>query len=259
MKSIIHDPQQNDLLAALPPEEFDRLAPHLELIEMSVGEVICEAGAKIRYVYFPTSAVISHLYLMEDGSCAETAVVGKDGIVGVSLFMGVEIALGQGMVQSAGYAYRLKSSQLMAEFNRAGGRRAGALRNLLLRYTRCLFRQMAQTAVCNRHHSLDQQLCRWLLLNIDLKESNELFVTQELIAYLFGVRRESITDAAGRLRQAGLIQYRRGRITIVDRAGLEDQACECYALVKEECERIMPRRKTTKQPLLFMAGERESI
>lgn len=240
MSLINHDPLQNHLLAALTAEEFSHISPSLELIEMPLGEVIYESGSKMGYVYFPTNSIVSLLYVMEDGASAEIAVVGNDGIVGVSLFMGGETTPSRGVVQSAGYAYRLKGTALMAEFNRSGGRRAGILQNLLLRYTQCLLTQMAQTAVCNRHHSLDQQFCRWLLLSIDRLASNELVMTQELIANMLGVRREGVTEAAGNVQRAGLIEYRRGHITVLDREGLESRACECYAVVKKECERLFP-------------------
>ncbi|NMG29686.1 helix-turn-helix domain-containing protein [Aromatoleum evansii] len=234
------DPRQNRLLAALPIDEYARLASHLELIPMMLGDVLYESGAQMRYVYFPIDSIVSLLYVMEDGASGEIAVVGNEGIVGVSLFMGGETTPSRAIVQSAGHAYRLKGQLLMDEFDRVGGRRAGALHNLLLRYTQALLTQMAQTAVCNRHHSLDQQLCRWLLLSLDRLPVNELVMTQELIANMLGVRREGVTEAAGNLQKAGLIEYRRGHITVLDRPGLEGRACECYAVVKKEFDRLLP-------------------
>ncbi|WP_246262254.1 Crp/Fnr family transcriptional regulator [Aromatoleum evansii] len=207
---------------------------------MMLGDVLYESGAQMRYVYFPIDSIVSLLYVMEDGASGEIAVVGNEGIVGVSLFMGGETTPSRAIVQSAGHAYRLKGQLLMDEFDRVGGRRAGALHNLLLRYTQALLTQMAQTAVCNRHHSLDQQLCRWLLLSLDRLPVNELVMTQELIANMLGVRREGVTEAAGNLQKAGLIEYRRGHITVLDRPGLEGRACECYAVVKKEFDRLLP-------------------
>ncbi|MFZ0468001.1 MAG: Crp/Fnr family transcriptional regulator [Thiogranum sp.] len=230
-----HAPDQNHLLAALPAEERERLIPHLELVPMLLGDVLYESGNELRHVYFPTTAIISLLYVMLDGASAEIAVVGNEGIIGVALFMGGETMPNRAVVQSAGYAYRLKGQLLKQEFNRSG-----ELQHLLLRYTQALLTQMAQTAVCNRHHSLDQQLCRWLLLSLDRLPSNELVMTQELIANMLGVRREGVTEAAGNLQKAGLIVYRRGRITVLDRAGLEARACECYAVVKKEFDRLLP-------------------
>jgi len=232
-----HQPEKNHLLAALPSEEFDRIAPHLELVPMPLGQVLYESGGHLRHVYFPTTSIVSLLYVMEDGASAEIAVVGNEGILGVSLFMGGETTPNRAVVQSAGYGYRLPGAFLKQEFNRAGGR---ALMLLLLRYTQSLITQMAQTAVCNRHHSLEQQLCRWLLLSLDRLSSNELGMTQELIANMLGVRREGVTAAAGRLQREGLIRYRRGRITVLDRPGLEARVCECYAVVKKECDRLLP-------------------
>ena len=230
-----HDPHQNQLLAVLPAPEYDRLLPNLERVPMPLGEVLYEPGIQMRYVYFPTTAIVSLLYVMEDGASAEIAVVGHEGIVGVSLFMGGETTPSRAIVQSAGHAYRLKGQLLKDEFYRAG-----SMQRLLLRYTQALLTQMAQTAVCNRHHSLDQQLCRWLLLSLDRLHSNELVMTQELIANMLGVRREGVTEAAGNLQRAGLIEYQRGRITVLDRAGLEARACECYAVVKKEFDRLLP-------------------
>ena len=229
-----HAPDQNHLLAALPAEDRGRLIPHLELVPMPLGGVLYESGNELRHVYFPTTAIVSLLYVMLDGASAEIAVVGNEGIIGVALFMGGETMPNRAVVQSAGHAYRLKGQLLKQEFNRSG------LQHLLLRYTQALLTQMAQTAVCNRHHSLDQQLCRWLLLSLDRLPSNELVMTQELIANMLGVRREGVTEAAGKLQKAGLIAYRRGRITVLDRAGLEARACECYAVVKKEFDRLLP-------------------
>ncbi len=230
-----HDPRQNHLLAALPADEYARLSPHLELAPMPLGDVLYESGVQMRHVFFPTTSIVSLLYVMEDGASAEIAVVGNEGIVGISLFMGGETTPSRAVVQSAGYAYQMKGELLKDEF-----RRAGPMQNLLLRYTQALLTQMAQTAVCNRHHSLDQQLCRWLLLSLDRLPSSELVMTQDLIANMLGVRREGVTEAAGNVQKAGLIAYRRGRITVLDRAGLEARACECYAVVKKEFERLLP-------------------
>ncbi len=229
-----HAPRQNRLLAALPAEEFARLEPGLELVPLPLGQVIYESGSELRHVYFPTDSIVSLLYVMEDGASAEIAVVGNEGIIGVALFMGGETMPNRALVQSAGHAYRLKGQLLKDEFNRSGG-----LQHLLLRYTQALLTQMGQTAVCNRHHTLDQQLCRWLLLSHDRLQSDELVMTQELIANMLGVRREGVTAAAGNLQRAGLITYHRGHITVVDRAGLEARACECYAVVRKEFDRLL--------------------
>jgi CRP-like cAMP-binding protein len=228
-------PQQNHLLAALPASDYQRLAPHLELISLKLGEVLYEPGVQLRYVYFPTTSIVSLLYVMEDGASAEIAIVGNEGILGISLFMGGETTPSRAVVQSAGYGYRLKAQLLKDEFQRFG-----PMLHLLLRYTQALITQMAQTAVCNRHHSVDQQLCRWLLLSLDRLASNELSMTQELIANMLGVRREGVTEAAGKLQDAGLISYRRGRITVLDRPGLEARSCECYEVVKKELDRLLP-------------------
>lgn len=235
-----HDPRQNHLLAALPADDYARLAPQLELIPLALGDVLYESGIQMHHVYFPTDSIVSLLYVMEDGATAEIAMVGNEGVVGISLFMGGETTPSRAVVQSAGHAYRLTSQALKDEFDRVGGRRSGALHNLLLRYAQALLTQMAQTAVCNRHHSLDQQLCRWLLLSLDRLLVNELIMTQELIANMLGVRREGVTEAAGKLQKAGVIEYRRGHITILDRPGLEARACECYAVVKREFDRLLP-------------------
>jgi CRP-like cAMP-binding protein len=223
------------LLAALPEVEFARLAPQLELVPLPLGKVLYESGVVLRHVYFPTNTIVSLLYVMADGASAEIAVVGNEGVIGVSLFMGGETTPSRAVVQSAGHAYRLTGQKLKDEFIRAG-----AMQHLLLRYTQALLTQMAQTAVCNRHHSLDQQLCRWLLLSLDRLSSNELVMTQELIANMLGVRREGVTEAAGKLQQAGLIKYSRGHIKVRDRKGIEARTCECYAVVKKECDRLLP-------------------
>lgn len=233
-------PCSNTLLAALPDAEWERWEPHLERVEMPLGKVLYESGIRLSHVYFPVTSIVSLLYVMENGASAEIAVVGKEGLVGVSLFMGGESTTSRAVVQSAGMGYRLKSQLLMLEFNRAG-----PVLHLLLRYTQALITQMAQTSVCNRYHSLDQQLCRWLLLSLDRLSTNELVMTQELIASMLGVRREGVTEAAGRLQQCGLISYRRGHITVLDRAGLEQRTCECYAVVKAEYDRLLPAIKAT--------------
>jgi len=231
-----HDPRQNQLLAALPPNDYARLVPHLELVPMPLGKSVCESGVEIRHVCFPTTSIISLLYILENGASSEIAMVGNDGIVGVSLFMGGETTTSGAVVQSAGHAYRLPEQVLKEEFCRAG-----AMQRLLLRYTQALLTQMAQTAVCNRHHSVDKQLCRWLLRSLDRLPSNELTMTQEQIANLLGVRREGVTEAAGHLQAAGLIHYRRGEITVIDRPGLEARVCECYQVVKKESNRLLPK------------------
>ena len=229
------NPRQNRLLAALPAPEFARLSAHLELVSMPLGTVLYESGSRLHHVYFPTTSIVSLLYVMEDGASAEIAVVGNEGILGIALFMGGETTPSRAVVQSAGHGYRLKAHLLKQEFNRAG-----PVLHLLLRYTQALITQMAQTAVCNRHHSVEQQLCRWLLLSLDRLHSNTLTMTQELIANMLGVRREGVTEAAGKLQQAGLIRYSRGRIEVLDRKALERQACECYAVVKKESDRLLP-------------------
>jgi len=229
------DPCQNYLLRALPAQETERLFPQLELVPMPLGHVLYESGSQLRHVYFPTTSIVSLLYVMADGASAEIAVVGNEGMVGVALFMGGETTPSRAVVQSAGHAYRLKGQFLKDEFTRAA-----ALQHLLLRYTQALLTQMAQTAVCNRHHSVDQQLCRWLLLSLDRLPSNKLSMTQELIANMLGVRREGVTEAAGKLQVAGLIRYSRGHITVLDRPRLEAQCCECYAVVKKEFDRLLP-------------------
>jgi CRP-like cAMP-binding protein len=227
-------PKQNHLLAALPPAEFRRLAPQLERVALPLGAVIYESGGEQGHVYFPASGIVSLLYVMNDGAAAEIAVVGNEGMVGIALFMGGETTPSRAVVQSAGRAYRLEASLLKTEFARGG-----ALQRLLLRYTLALITQMTQTAVCNRHHLLEQQLCRWLLLSLDRLPSSELVMTQQLIANMLGVRREGVTEAAGRLQADGLISYRRGRINVLDRAKLEERVCECYAAVRRESDRLM--------------------
>jgi CRP-like cAMP-binding protein len=232
--SAPHNTSQNHLLAALPPAEFERLAPHLELVPMLLGETLYEPGGRMQHVYFPTTAIVSLLYVMESGASAEIAGVGNEGILGISLFMGGETTPSSAVVQTAGHGYRLPARLLKEEFGRGG-----LVQRLLLRYTQALLTQMCQTAACNRHHSIEQQLCRWLLLTLDRLPSSELIMTQELVANALGVRREGITDAAGKLQRAGLIRYRRGHITVLQRSGLEAGACECYAVVRKEIARLL--------------------
>jgi CRP-like cAMP-binding protein len=229
-----HSPNQNHLLAALPTVEFERLLPHLELVPMQLGETLYEPGGKLQHVYFPTTAIVSLLYVMESGASAEIAGVGNEGILGISLFMGGDTTPSSAVVQTAGHGYRLPGRLLKEEFARAG-----LMQRLLLRYTQALLTQMCQTAACNRHHSIEQQLCRWLLLTLDRLPSQELVMTQELVAGALGVRRESITEAAGNLQRAGVLRYRRGHIAVLDRSGLEAGACECYAVVKKEMARLL--------------------
>ena len=230
-----HSPKQNHILAALPAEDYARLLPDLELIPMPLGWALYESGAHMSYLYFPTTSLVSLLYVMEDGASAEIAISGNEGLVGISLFMGGESTPSRAVVQSAGNGYRLKAGTLKREF--ASG---GHLQHIALRYTQALITQMAQTAVCNRHHALDRQLCRWLLLSLDRLQGNELKMTQELIANMLGVRREGVTEAAGKLQADGLIHYSRGHIKVLDRAGLEKRVCECYAVVKREYDRLLP-------------------
>ena len=227
-------PSQNRLLASLPAAEFGRLQPHLELVVMRLGEVLSESGQPLQHAYFPTSAIVSLHYVMENGASAEVAGVGNEGMLGISLFMGGETTLNRAIVQTAGHAYRLPVRLLMEEFNRSG-----LMLHLLLRYTQALITQMAQTAACNRHHSVQQQLCRWLLLTLDRSPSTELVMTQELIAGMLGVRREGVTEAAGKLKDLGVISYRRGHITVRDRKGLTANVCECYDVVKNEFGRLL--------------------
>jgi CRP-like cAMP-binding protein len=232
--ALLHHPSQNHLLAALPTAEFERLLPNLELVAMPLGEILYEPGGQLRHAYFPTTSIVSLHYVMEDAASAEAAGVGNEGVVGISLFMGGNTTPSSAVVQTAGHAYRLERHLLMQEFDRAG-----FMRDLLLRYTQALITQMMQTAACNRHHSVEQQLCRWLLLTLDRLPLRELVMTQELIASMLGVRRESITDMAGELQRDGIISYRRGHISVLKRAGLESRACECYAVVKKEMNRLL--------------------
>jgi len=232
--SSLHSPSQNHLLAALPAEEFERLSPHLELLPMPLGEMLYEPGGQLRHAYFPTTAIVSLHYVMESGASAESAGVGNDGMVGIALFMGGDTTPSSAVVQTAGHAYRLEGRLLKQEFNRAG-----LMQRLLLRYTQALMTQMTQTAACNRHHTVEQQLCRWLLLTLDRAPGRELIITQELIAGMLGVRREGITQAAGDLQAAGFIRYRRGHIAVLERSGLEKRTCECYAVVKKEMSRLL--------------------
>ncbi|MGB5082657.1 MAG: Crp/Fnr family transcriptional regulator [Burkholderiales bacterium] len=229
-------PTQNNLIAALPAADYQRLLPDLELVSLPLGMAVYESGGRLDYVHFPTDCIVSLLYVMQDGASAEIAVVGHEGLVGVALFMGGESTPSRAVVQSAGHAYRLASKVLKREFEQSH-----PLQHLLLRYTQALITQMAQTAVCNRHHSVEQQLCRWLLLSLDRLPTNEVSMTQELIANMLGVRREGVTEAAGKLQASGLIKYNRGHIKVLDRPGLEARVCECYAVVKQESDRLLPR------------------
>jgi CRP-like cAMP-binding protein len=235
--TIPPDPRQNHLLAMLPNAEYMRWQPSLELVAMPLGHVLYESGKTLSHVYFPLNAIVSLLYVMEDGASAEIAVVGNEGLVGVSLFMGGESTPSRAVVQSAGEGVRLPAQCMKEEFSRGG-----VVLHLLLRYTQALITQMSQTAVCNRHHSLDQQLCRWLLLSLDRLEGLELTMTQELISNMLGVRREGVTEAALKLQHAGLIRYSRGHITVLDRKGLEKRSCECYGVVKKEYDRLLPEK-----------------
>jgi CRP-like cAMP-binding protein len=237
VNTLSPDPTENHLLAALSDVEWQRWLPQLERVEMPLGQVLYESGGTLSHVYFPTTAIVSLLYVMENGASAEIAVVGNEGIVGISLFMGGDSTSSRAVVQSAGLGLRLKAQIMKADFNRAG-----PVLHLLLRYTQALITQMAQTAVCNRHHSLDQQLCRWLLLSLDRLQGNELVMTQELIANMLGVRREGVTEGALKLQNAGLIRYARGHISVLDRDGLERRTCECYGVVKKEYDRLLPQK-----------------
>ncbi|POA35797.1 MULTISPECIES: Crp/Fnr family transcriptional regulator [unclassified Pseudomonas] len=228
-------PQHNHLLAALPPQALERLLPSLELIDLPLGKVLFESGEALRHVYFPTDSIVSLLYVMENGASAEISVVGNEGLIGIAVFMGGESTPSRAIVQSAGNAFRLPGQRLKDEFDRHG-----EMLELMLRYTQALITQIAQTAVCNRHHSIDQQLCRWLLVSLDRLQDNQLTMTQELIANMLGVRREGVTDAAGKLQRMGVIEYSRGHITVLDRAALEQLSCECYAVVRKETERLLP-------------------
>lgn len=229
-----HSPTQNHLLSALPKAEFEHLAARLELVHLPLGDMLYEPNMQLKHAYFPTTSIVSLHYVTESGASAEAAGVGNEGVVGVSLFMGGNTTPSSAVVQTAGYAYRLERNVLLEEFNRAG-----LMQRLLLRYTQALMTQIMQTAVCNRHHSIEQQLCRWLLLTLDRIPAQELVMTQELIASMLGVRREGITEAAGKLQQAGFIRYRRGHIAVLDRTGLETRTCECYAVVKKELHRLL--------------------
>jgi CRP-like cAMP-binding protein len=231
------NPRQNHLLASLSPEIYDRLAPSLELVPMPLGKILHESGGQLQHLYFPTTSIVSLLHVMVSGGAAEIAVIGRDGLVGISLFMGGNTTLSRAMVQSAGNGYRIKAGLIREEFSRGG-----ELQALALRYTQALITQMAQTALCNRHHALEQQLCRWLLASLDRLAGNELVITQEMIANMLGVRREGVTEAAGRLQSDGMIRYSRGHITILDRSKLESRVCECYAVVKKEYERLLSFR-----------------
>ncbi len=242
-------PNQNHLLAALPTAEFERIAPHLELVAMPLGEVLYESSGQLQHAYFPATAIVSMHYVMESGASCEIAGVGNEGVLGISLFMGGNTTPSRAIVQTAGYGYRLKTNLLMEEFNRGG-----VMQHLLLRYTQALITQVSQTAVCNRHHAVEQQLCRWLLLTLDRLPSNELTMTQELIASMLGVRREGITEAAGRLQEAGFIRYRRGHITALDRSGLASLVCECYGVVKKEHDRLLCDVRNRQEPSLASHG-----
>ncbi|QFY43530.1 Crp/Fnr family transcriptional regulator [Candidatus Methylospira mobilis] len=235
MVALYNSRRQNFLLDSLPVAEFERLFPHLELVPMPLGNVVYEYGDKLRYAYFPTTCIVSLLYVMENGASAEIAVVGSDGVIGVALFMGGGTMPNRAVVQSSGHAYRLHASLVQQEFNLNG-----PLFRLLLRYTQALITQTALTAVCNRFHSVDQQLCRWLLLSLDRLDGNELTMTHDLIGNMLGVRREGVTAAVGKLQQAGLISYHRGQIKVLDRPGLEARVCECYQVVRTECDRLFP-------------------
>ena len=234
MTTSLHSPNQNHLLAALPTAEFEPLLPHLELVPLLLGQMLYEPDMQLQHAYFPTTSIVSLHYVMESGASAETAGVGNEGMVGISLFMGGDTTPSSAVVQTAGHAYRLERRRLKQAFDDAG-----LFQKVLLRYTQALMTQMAQTAVCNRHHSLEQQLCRWLLLTVDRLSGDELIMTQELVASMLGVRREGITEAAGNLQRAGLISYRRGHIAVLDRKGLEKNSCECYAVVKKEIDRLL--------------------
>jgi CRP-like cAMP-binding protein len=228
-------PHQNHLLDALPEADFARIEEMLEYIHMPLGQALYESGGQLQHVYFPTTSIVSLLYVLESGASAEIAVVGNEGVLGIALFMGGETTPSRAVVQSAGYGYRMKAALLKQEFNRAG-----PMMHLLLRYTQALITQMSQTAVCNRHHSIEQQLCRWLLLSLDRLSTDDLNMTQELIANMLGVRREGVTEAAGKLQSAGLIEYTRGHIRVLDRPKLENRVCECYQVVKTEFDRLLP-------------------
>jgi len=241
--TVPHDHPKNRLLDVLPKEEYERLCPDLELIRIPTGEALYESGDSLRYIYFPTTCIVSLLYGIEHGGSTEIAVVGNEGIIGIALFMGGGTMPNRAIVQSTGYAYRIRKYHFMQEFNRHG-----TLLRLMLRYTQALMTHMAQTAVCNRYHCIDQQLSRWLLLNLDRLSSNTIAMTHELIALGLGVRREGVTEAAGRLQKAGIIDYRRGHITVLDRTGLEAHTCECYQVVKTEYDRLLPKPTLRETP-----------
>lgn len=236
----LNSPRQNHILDALPAAEYERLFPHLERVLMSLGEVLYESGDELHYVYFPATCIVSMLYVMHNGASAEIAMIGNEGIVGAAVFMGGETMPNRAIVKSEGYAFRMRRHQFLQVFNRYGGRRSGALHHLLLHYIQALMTQMAMTGVCNQHHSVDQRLCRCLLLSLDRISGNELTLTQELLANLLGVRRESVTEAAGKLQKVGSICYGHGHITVLDRPGLEARVCECYQVIKAENARLLP-------------------
>jgi len=244
MSLLQNESHHNHLLAALPATEFDRLKPHLELVPMRLGEMIYDPGEQLHHAYFPTTSIVSLHYVTESGASAETAGVGNEGVVGISLFTGGNTMPSSAVVLTAGHAYRMDRHLLKREFDCAG-----PMQGLMLRYTQALLTQMMQTAACYRHHSLEQQLCRWLLLTLDRLPSQELVMTQELIASMLGVRREGITEAAGNLQRAGFIRYRRGHITVLERSGLEARTCECYAVVKKELDRLLQMAQTTNRSL----------
>ncbi|MET0681929.1 MAG: Crp/Fnr family transcriptional regulator [Casimicrobiaceae bacterium] len=246
--SVPDSPSQNQLLAALPATDYERLAPHLERVPLMLGEVLYEPGGQLQHVYFPTTSIVSLLYVLESGASAEIAGVGNEGVLGISLFMGGNTTPSSAVVQTAGHGYRLRAKLLQEEFSRGG-----LMQRLLLRYTQALLTQMCQTAACNRHHSVEQQLCRWLLLTLDRLPSNELVMTQELVAGALGVRRESITEAAGNLQRAGILRYRRGHISVLERPGLEAGACECYAVVKKELARLLSDVRYRQHPSAIAA------
>ena len=252
--SVAPDLQDNQLLAALPAEDLEHLQPLLEPVELALGEVLYESGKRQAHVYFPTNSIVSLVYVMENGASAEVAIAGREGLVGISLFMGGDTTPSRALVQSAGSGFRIKGSLLRKEFDRGI-----ALRQLLLRYTQALLTQMAQTAVCNRHHTVDQQLCRWLLMSIDRLPSNKLVMTQELIANMLGVRREGVTEAAGKLQKAGVILYLRGRIEVIDRSKLEHMVCECYEVVRDEYARLLPWTATAREALAMDSGARSGL
>ncbi|BFM12019.1 Crp/Fnr family transcriptional regulator [Simiduia litorea] len=235
LKKSNHDPRENHLISALPNDVQERLLPNLELVHLPLGNVLYESGCTLKHAYFPVDCIISMLYVMEDGASAEISVVGNEGILGTALFMGGESTPSRAIVQSAGHAYRIPGAKFKEEFSRHS-----EMLMLLLRYTQALITQMAQTAVCNRHHTVDQQLCRWMLLSLDRLPTNNLVMTQDLIANMLGVRRESVTEAAGKLQKLGVISYQRGHINVLDRSRLEELSCECYAVVKKETDRLLP-------------------